>query len=116
MKCGFCRRRGMGNRLPRAWKVYGDVVFCAQCRRARYRLRSITMAVVEPIGVGQELRTALEGSWSRTTPRNGIWEAKIVERQPVVRVLIRGRWWDLRLKSAAWYGGQREAYERIAYG
>ena len=34
----------------------------------------------------------------------------------MVRVLIRDRWWDLRLKSAAWTGGQRAAYEKLAFG
>jgi hypothetical protein len=74
------------------------------------------MAVVEPIGATKEFRAALEASWSDATPRNGNWEARIVEGQPVVRVLISERWWDLRLRSAAWYGGQRQAYEKIASG
>jgi hypothetical protein len=35
--------------------------------------------------------------------------------QPVVRVLIRERWWEVRLKGV-WFGGQRFAYEKIASG
>ena len=34
----------------------------------------------------------------------------------MVRVLIGDRRWDLRLKSASWYGGQRAAYEKLASG
>ncbi len=34
----------------------------------------------------------------------------------MIHVLIKDRWWDLRLKSAAWTGGQRAAYEKLASG
>ena len=115
--CSFCGRRGTRARLPRGWKVHGDAILCMQCRRERYRLRSITMQVVESIGAAwRDLRTALGGSWRRATLGDGAWEARIQEGRPVVRVLIRERWWDLRLKSAAWTGGQRAAYEKLAFG
>jgi hypothetical protein len=117
MNCCFCRRRGRGERLPRGWKVSGNGVLCGQCRRQRYRLRSIRMAVVEPIEATlQELHAALDESWIHATPRDGVWEARIKEGQPVVRVLIRDRWWELRLKSADWSCGQRTAYEKIESG
>jgi hypothetical protein len=75
------------------------------------------MQVVESIGAAwRDLRTALGGSWRRATLGDGAWEARIQEGRPVVRVLIRERWWDLRLKSAAWTGGQRAAYEKLAFG
>jgi len=115
--CSFCGRRGTRARLPRGWKVHGNAILCMQCRRERYRLRSITMQVVESIGAAwRDLRTALGGSWRRATLGDGAWEARIQEGRPVVRVLIRERWWDLRLKSAAWTGGQRAAYEKLAFG
>lgn len=115
--CKICGRHATRARLPRGWKVHGDAVLCMECRRERYRLRSITMPVVESIGTAwRDLRTALGGSWRRATLREGTWEARIAENRPVVRVLIRDRWWDLRLKSAAWTGGQRAAYEKLASG
>jgi hypothetical protein len=115
--CSYCGRRALRGRLPRGWKVHGDTTLCLQCRRERYRLRSITMQVVESIGAAwRDLRTALGGSWRRAAPRDGTWQARIAEGRPVVRVLIRDRWWDLRLRSAAWTGGQRAAYEKLASG
>jgi hypothetical protein len=72
---------------------------------------------VESAGVAwEELRAALEESWIHAATRFGVWEARIAEGQPVVRVLIRDHWWELHLKSAAWSGGQRAAYEKIASG
>lgn len=117
MNCSFCQRQGRGRQLPRGWKVHGGAVFCLPCRRERYRLRSITMSVVEPAGssvVWQNLREMLVESWNQT--RDGEWEARIANGQAVVRLLISGRWWNLRLKSAAWTGGQKAAYEKIASG
>jgi hypothetical protein len=117
MNCCLCRRRGREERLPRGWRALGDAIFCGQCCRRRYRLRSITMAVVEPIGpASQELRAAIEESSIHVTTRDGVWEAKVAEGQPVIRVLIKNRWWELRLKSVSWSGGQRVAYEGIASG
>jgi hypothetical protein len=75
------------------------------------------MAVVEPIGAAwQDLRSALEESCVHATPDDEVWQARIAEGQPMVRVLIRDRWWELRLKSAGWTGGKRAAYERVASG
>ena len=116
MFCSFCRRRGRGERLPRGWKVSGDLVCCRRCRRQRYRLRSITMAVVDPVGATwQELRGALGESWPHALPHMGAWQARVATGQPVVGVLIGDRWWELRLKGA-WSGGQRAAFEAIASG
>jgi hypothetical protein len=76
------------------------------------------MAVMEPIGAAwQDLRAALKESCLHATPHGEVWQAKMAEGQPVVRVLITGRWWELRLKSAAaWTGGKRAAYETVASG
>jgi hypothetical protein len=75
------------------------------------------MAVVEPIGAAwQELHAELGESCIHATPRDGIWEAKIKEGRPVVRVLIRDRWWELRLKSADGAAGRRAAYDKIESG
>jgi hypothetical protein len=74
------------------------------------------MAVVDPMGAARlELCAALEESWVQATPRDGVWEARIARGRPVVRVLVKDRWWELRLKSAR-SGGQRATYERIASG
>jgi hypothetical protein len=117
LECCCCRRRGGGERLPRGWKVAGDAIFCRQCRRQLYRLRSITTTVIEPVGAEwQELRAALEGSWIHAVARDGVWEARIAEGQPAVRVLVRDRWLELRLKYGTRSGGGEAAYQRIASG
>lgn len=118
ISCSFCRRRGRGEQLPRGWKIFADAVFCGRCRRQRYRLRSITMAVAEPVGAAwEELRATLEESWIHVAPCDGVWEAEIVEGHPVVRVLIGDRQWELRLKRAACCnGGKKLAYEEISSG
>jgi len=115
VSCRSCPRCGRGDRLPRGWKVCGDTIYCPQCRRRQFRLRSITVTVAEPNGVAvQELRAALAERGEDAALGNRTWYAEIVEGQPVVRVLIRDRWWELRIKSAL-YGGQRAAYEKIVY-
>jgi hypothetical protein len=102
--------------LPRDWKVCGQFVFCQQCRRRRFRLRSITMPVLEPGESGwQELRMALGESWLPAKLRDGTWEARVVDGQPVIRARIAERWWELGLNSA-WSAGQRAAYEKVASG
>jgi hypothetical protein len=117
MNCSFCRRRARGEQLPRAWKIFGRAVFCPQCRRRRYRLRSITMAVAEPIGAGwEELHSALENSCIHAAHCEGAWEASIEEGHPVVHVVIGDRPWKLRLKRAAWCSAKRVAYEAISSG
>jgi len=112
MSCSFCERRGRGKGLPRGWKIYRDTVFCKECLRERYRIRSITMAVIEPTGAAsQELWTKLEKA-----PRDDrVWRASFAEGQPVVRVLLGDRWWQMRVKCSR-YGGQRAAYEKVASG
>jgi len=62
------------------------------------------------------LRAAVAESWSHSTTRGGLWEAKIAEGRPVVRVLLGDRWCELHLKNAAWGAAQRTAYEQIASG
>ena len=120
MTCDLCGRLTRVERLPRGWKICGSLVFCRECRRQRFRLRSITMAVAGPMDAGwQEFRIALEEMWSRATPlrlTGKAWELTTVERQHIARVLIGDQWWALRLDDAKWSRGRKEAYERIATG
>lgn len=116
MSCCFCRVGGRSEGLPRGWKALGNAVLCPQCRQKRYRLRSVTMTVVEPSGPRwHELRAALEESSIQAPHHDRVWEARIADGQPLVRVLIKDRWWELRLKGS-WCGGQRAAFEKIASG
>ena len=102
--------------MPRDWKLSGGVVLCGQCWRRRFGLRSITMAVVEPIrATWQELLAELERSCHHETRHERDWSATFTDGRPVVRVLSGDRWWEMRLKSPR-RGGQRAAYERIATG
>jgi hypothetical protein len=74
------------------------------------------MTVAEPSGAAwEELRAALKEFWIHPTRLDRVWEARIAEGQPVVRVLLKDSWWELRLKGS-WCGGQRAAYEKIASG
>ena len=120
MTCGVCGRLRKVERLSRGWKICRSVVFCPGCRRRRFRLRSITMAVAEPTGAELgEFRSALEEMWRRATPLLLTDEAReltTVEGQHIVRVFIGDQWWALRLNDAKWSRGRREAYERIAAG
>lgn len=112
-----CRRHGRGEQLPDGWKVFGDAALCRRCRRWRYGLRSLTMAVIEPVGAAwRESGVELEESWIHATPRYRVWTAGFVGGQPVVRVFIGDRWREMRLKRGAWSGGQRAAYDKIATG
>jgi hypothetical protein len=99
LSCSFCRRCSGGERLPRGWRICGDVVSCGHCRRMRFRQRAITMAVVEPIGDWwQELCAAMAESPTWTLRHDGVWEAQISEGNPVVCLVIGSRWWKLGLK------------------
>jgi hypothetical protein len=113
--CSYCHRRsGVDAILPRGWKVHGDTVLCVHCRRRRYRLRSLTMKVLEPVGAPwPELRGALEESVTRCSEG---WEARIANGGPVVRLLLGSHWCELRLKYDGWRTEQRRVYEKIASG
>lgn len=120
MKCCCCQRLGIGQPLPRGWKTCGQLVFCQECLHQRYRLRSITMPVAEPIGATwQELGKALEEAWSQATPLSidqGACELTTAGGQHIVRVFIGNRWWTLRLEDYSWSSGRKAAFERIAFG
>ena len=118
--CSSCGRFGGGPQLPRGWKVCGLHVFCRSCRRQRFRLRFITMAVAAPIRAGwQEFRIALEAIWGRNARlplTDDAWELTIIQQQHIARVFIGNQWWALRLHDANWSQGRSEAYARIASG
>lgn len=118
--CSSCGRFGRGPQLPRGWKVCGPDVFCGSCRRQRFRLRFITMAVAAPIRVGwQDFRIALEAIWGRTARlllTDDAWELTIIQQQHIARVFIGNQWWALRLHDANWSPGRSETYARIASG
>lgn len=120
MKCSSCGRFHKGEQAPRGWKVCGRLAICQRCRRGQFRLRSLTMAVAEPIGAAwHELSVALEKSWNQAMPcliHNQAWKATIAEGQPAVRISIADRWWTLRLNDAEWSGGRRNTYQKIASG
>jgi hypothetical protein len=117
MNCCFCRRSRSGEWLSDSWKTVGGAFLCRQCRRRRYRLRSFAAMIVEPDGAAwDELRPTLQESRSRLIPRDEFWEASITDGQPVVRILVRHRWCELRLQSVTWSSGKRVAYESVASG
>jgi hypothetical protein len=75
------------------------------------------MPVAEPFGAEwPEWRAALEEAWIHAAPDDFVWKATIAQGQPTVRVFIKGRWWELRLKKGAWHGGKKAAYEMVASG
>jgi hypothetical protein len=120
MTCALCGRLSKVKPLPAGWKIYSSLIFCRQCRRQRFRLRSLTMTVAEPVRAGwQEFRVAVEQMWKRTTPlqlTGEAWELTTVEGRHVVRALIGDQWWALRLNDAKWSRSRKEAYEKIAAG
>jgi hypothetical protein len=68
MTCCSCQRRGKTERLPHGWKRHGESVYCEQCWRTRYTLRSVAIPVVEPLGEDwSEFREALKQGWVQTT-------------------------------------------------
>lgn len=120
MKCCLCENHRTGELLPRDWRVSGRLVLCRECRHNRYRLRSITTAVLDPVGATwPELRGALEQSFGEKTPvfmPEGSRQLTIAEGYAVVRVFIAERWWPLRLNSAKWSAARRDAYRKIMEG
>jgi len=120
MTCGLCGRLTTVERLPRGWKVCGPLVFCRECLRQRYRLRSLTMSVGEPIGVQpEEFSVVLERARSPAAPLllpDRAWELTTTEGHPIARVWIGSRWWELPLHCAHWSHGRKAAYQRIASG
>jgi hypothetical protein len=66
--------------------------------------------------MGQKLRTALEERCVPAIRFESLWDARLAEGQPVVRLLLGDQWWEVRLKHGAWRSGQSAAYEKIASG
>lgn len=120
MKCCLCNNHRVGELLPGDWKASGRLVLCRECQHNRYRLRSITTAVVEPIGATwPELRGALQELFADKTPvfiPEALPELTIADGCAVVRVFIADRWWSLRLNSAKWSGARWRAYRKIMEG
>jgi hypothetical protein len=120
MRCGLCGRTTRGERLPRGWKVCGLLVFCPQCRRLRFRLRSLTMSVAEPVRARwDEFCAALEKVYKRASPlllNDKAWELTTVKGRHILRVLIGNQWWALRLDDTGWSRSRSEIYQRIASG
>lgn len=118
MTCGSCGRRTRIDRLPRGWKACGTQVYCPLCRRRRFRIRSITMVVAEPIRAEwEQFRLALEETWRRSAPlflTAQAWQLTTVGGRHVARVFVGNQWWALRLDDSQWSGGRRAAYEKIA--
>jgi hypothetical protein len=68
MTCCSCQRASKTERLPHGWKRHAEAVYCEQCWRARYTLRSIAIPVVEPLEEDwSEFREALKEGWVQTT-------------------------------------------------
>jgi len=119
MKCSLCGRFAPGERLMRGWKICGDRAFCKDCRRQRYRLRSLTVSV-EPIeSAPQESRVALEDALSHTARlifHSQAWELVIEDSQPVVRLSMGNRWAAMQLNSGGWPHARWHVFESIASG
>jgi len=119
MKCSLCGRLTPGERLMRGWKICADRAFCKDCRRQRYRLRSLTVSV-EPIeSAPQESRVALEDALSHTARlifHSQAWELVIVDSQPVVRLSMGNRWAAMHLNSGGWPPARWHVFESIASG
>jgi hypothetical protein len=62
----------------------------------------------------EHLRPTLQDARSHLIPRDELWEAKMTDGQPVVRILIGPRWCELRLNNASWSSKKRAAYESVA--
>ncbi len=120
MKCSFCGGLEPGKQLPQGWKVSGPLIVCRECQLQRYRARTITMAVVEPLGAEpQDFTAALEKAWNQTPPlhiQNGAWQLVITAGRRLVRMSIGNRWWALPLRGPKWSRGRRITYESIASG
>jgi hypothetical protein len=66
--CCVCQRPGKSERLPHGWKRLGETVYCGECWRERYSLRSIALPVVEPMGEDwAAFREALKDGWTEAT-------------------------------------------------
>lgn len=75
-----------GAKLPRGWKRHRDAVWCDRCWRDEYVLRSVEMAIAEPIGeswdaIGDRLRRA----WRAATAASNV-ATQALQREDVVRV------------------------------
>jgi hypothetical protein len=120
MTCCFCGRSQRDGRLVRSWKICGRVASCGKCWHERFRRKSITMAVAEPIGAGwSEFSAALNDVRNPSgvvSFAENAWKLTIEGRRRTVRVLIGNRWWAMRLDDANWSPGRKEAFARIAFG
>lgn len=110
--------------MPGGWRTNGYAVFCRQCRRQRFWLRSVTMTVIEPTGVARrELCAVLEASPFCTVaaavhaaPGERVWTVGSEDGRPVVRAKIGNRSWKVCLDRRHWTTGQKAAYTKVAAG
>jgi hypothetical protein len=120
MTCCFCGRSQRDGRLVPSWKICGHVASCSKCWHKRFRRKSITMAVAEPIGVEwSEFSVALKNVCNPSgvvSFAENAWKLAIEGRRRTIRVLIGNRWWAMRLDDANWSPGRKEAFARIAFG
>lgn len=106
--------------MPRRWKGCGRLGLCGECRRRRYRARTIRTHVLRPVGASwQELLAALEEAFGRTTAfcmRDRAHELTLTENQAMLRLSIGNRRWALLLNSATWSPARRADFNRILTG
>ena len=75
------------------------------------------MTVAEPTEAAWgELLSTLETSCNGAAPCDCDWEAKVREGQPMLRIFMGRRWWEIRLRSTVWSRAKKAAYEKVASG
>jgi len=120
MTCSFCERRRVVEELSHGWKTCNGLVLCPQCRRRRYRLRSLTLTVAESAGdQWREFRAALDaalGQKQEMCIHDPAWKLTDEQGRPAICVSIADRWWTLSLHDARWPHGRRADFARIASG
>jgi hypothetical protein len=120
MTCCFCGRSERRERLRPNWKICGHLASCSECLLKRFRRKSITMAVAEPIGAAwNEFSAALENvcNPSGVVPfADNAWKLTVDGGRRTVHILIGNRWWATSLDDAKWSPGRREAFARMMSG
>jgi len=115
--CGLCRRLSRVERLPRSWRTCGSLVLCRECRRERFRLRTLSLKVSHPIGATwEEFETVLEDVSGYSSPlilSPGAWELAATGRDGLLRVYVGLQWWGLRLRAGSLSRGQQDAFQKV---
>lgn len=77
--CGMSRKspttKSGEPRIPKGWRHLPDGIYCPKCKRERYVLRAVTIAVAGPVGsTWEELRDTLRDVWGEVTAcTNWMW-------------------------------------------